>query len=312
MSALRGNSSQYKNFVWNSERWNGFAFRDGDIVISTPPKCGTTWMQMQCAVLLFRTPDLPAPLSQLSPWMDMNTRPLAEVHADLEAQTHRRFIKTHTPLDGVPIVDEVRYLCVGRDPRDAAISMLHHADNMDRIAFARLLTADARPGDEPPKPRPDLTFEERIDRFIDGDDFPGWNLRFLAHHYMTFWEQRGRENVALFHFDDYRRGLPAEIQRMAAHLEIEVSPERAAELADETDIERVRSRAADVAPEAHLGVWKDTTRFFRSGKSRQWEDEFTAEQQERYEALVAELVPEDLAAWMHGGWAGVGRVTGGT
>jgi aryl sulfotransferase len=24
------------------------------------------------------------------------------VFADLEAQTHRRFIKTHTPLDGIP------------------------------------------------------------------------------------------------------------------------------------------------------------------------------------------------------------------
>lgn len=296
----------------DNARWEGFEFRDGDAVIAAPSKSGTTWTQLLVALLVFDGPNFPEPIGKISLWMDQRTRPVEEAHATFAAQEHRRFIKTHTPLDGVPIVDEVRYLCVGRDPRDAAISMLHHADNMDRIAFARLLTADARPGDEPPKPRPDLTFEERIDRFIDGDDFPGWNLRFLAHHYMTFWEQRGRENVALFHFDDYRRGLPAEIQRMAAHLEIEVSPERAAELADEADIERVRSRAADVAPEAHLGVWKDTTRFFRSGKSRQWEDRFTAEQQDRYEALVAELVPEDLAAWMHGGWAGVGRATGGT
>ena len=57
---------RYRNLVWNSDRWNGFAFRDDDIVISTQPKCGTTWMQMQCALLLFRTPDLPLPLAASS------------------------------------------------------------------------------------------------------------------------------------------------------------------------------------------------------------------------------------------------------
>ena len=61
--------------VQDSARWDGFRFRPGDIVISTPPKCGTTWTQMICALLVFQTPDLPAPLGELSPWLDMVTRP---------------------------------------------------------------------------------------------------------------------------------------------------------------------------------------------------------------------------------------------
>jgi hypothetical protein len=293
----------------DNARWEGFEFRDGDVVIAAPSKSGTTWTQLLVALLVFDGPDFPEPIGKMSLWMDQRTRPVEEAHATFAAQEHRRLIKTHTPLDGVPIFEGARYACVGRDPRDAAISMLHHADNMDREAFNALLAADARPDEEQEQtPRPMLTFTERIDRFIDGDEFPGWNLRFLAHHYTTFWEQRGRENVALFHFDDYRRDLSAELQRLAAHLGIEVSGERAVELAAEAQIERVRSRATDVAPEAHLGVWKDTTRFFRSGKSGQWKDEFTPAQQERYGALVEELVPEDLAGWMHGGWGGVGGV----
>ena len=38
----------------------------------------------------------------ISPWLDMLTRDAASVFDDLAAQKHRRFIKTHTPLDGLP------------------------------------------------------------------------------------------------------------------------------------------------------------------------------------------------------------------
>ena len=94
---------RYRGPVYDSERWRGFAFRPGDIVISTPPKCGTTWTQMMCALLVLQEPVLEQPLSVLSPWLDMLTRARLDVVADLEAQRHRRFIKTHTPLDGLPL-----------------------------------------------------------------------------------------------------------------------------------------------------------------------------------------------------------------
>jgi hypothetical protein len=35
---------RYRGFMADSDRWRRFAFRDGDIVITTPSKCGTTWM----------------------------------------------------------------------------------------------------------------------------------------------------------------------------------------------------------------------------------------------------------------------------
>ena len=36
----------------------------------------------------------------------------------LENQTHRRFIKTHLPLDGIVYHPQIKYIVVGRDPRD--------------------------------------------------------------------------------------------------------------------------------------------------------------------------------------------------
>jgi hypothetical protein len=54
----------------------------------------------------------------------------------LASQPHRRFIKTHTPLDGLPFDHRVTYVCVGRDPRDAGFSWSNHLANMDLNAFA--------------------------------------------------------------------------------------------------------------------------------------------------------------------------------
>ena len=104
----------------DSARWDGFMFRDGDIVISTRSKSGTTWMQMICALLVLGTPRLPAPLAVLSPWLDHTVEPVADVRARLEAQRHRRFVKTHTPLDGLPLDPRATYVVVARHPLDLA------------------------------------------------------------------------------------------------------------------------------------------------------------------------------------------------
>ncbi len=128
---------RYVGTMYDSNRWDDFELRPGDIIIAAPPKCGTTWTQMICALLIMQEPELPLPLNRLSPWIDMVTRARTEVFADLQAQSHRRFIKTHTPLDGIPHDPAVTYICIGRDPRDVALSIDHHIDNTDIDAFLK-------------------------------------------------------------------------------------------------------------------------------------------------------------------------------
>src|SRR5436309_935881 len=111
-------------------------------------------MQMICALLVFGSPRLPAPLSELSPWLDWLVRPRDDVVAQLAAQRHRRFIKTHTPLDGILIDARATYIVVGRHPLDLAVSLYHQGDNIDRMRL-RQLTGQAEP-DQPPAPRPPL------------------------------------------------------------------------------------------------------------------------------------------------------------
>ena len=93
---------RYQGFMADSARWERFRLRDDDVIITTPSKCGTTWMQTIVGMLLRDSVDLP-PIGTISPWLDMQIRTEEEIFGLLDAQTGRRFIKTHTPLDGLPV-----------------------------------------------------------------------------------------------------------------------------------------------------------------------------------------------------------------
>lgn len=296
---------RYRSFVFDSGRWDGFELRPDDIVISSPPKSGTTLTQMLCALLVFGGPEFPASLDALSPWLDMCNRPRAVVHAAYGAQTHRRFIKTHTPLDGLPRRPGVTYLVVGRDPRDVAISYEHHAANMDFDHFAELraraLTAEEL--QQLPERRPLAADpKERFRQFVH-DAEPGGppSLASTLHHLATGWQRRREPGVALFHYADFRADLAGEIGRLARVLGIPCTPDRAAALAAEATLDRMRERATELAPSVSQSNWKDVRKFFRSGAAGEWRDRFDADELAAYDERVAELAPADLAAWAHQG-----------
>jgi aryl sulfotransferase len=211
---------RYQSPDEDSARWRRFQFRGDDIVISTRSKTGTTWVQMICALLVFQTPDLPEPLSALSPWLDWLVVPLEQVYALLDSQNHRRFIKTHTPLDGVPIDPRVTYIVTGRHPLDSAVSLYHQGENIDREHLRRL-TGQPDPA-EPPAPRPSL--HDWLLRWVDRDSDPLQQpdpLPGVFHHLSDAWYRRDQPNVILVHYDDLVRDLGAEMRRIARLLRIE-------------------------------------------------------------------------------------------
>jgi hypothetical protein len=297
----------YRTLISDSARWEGFELRPDDIVISTPAKCGTTWTQMICAVLVFQTDDLPAPLDLLSPWLDMLTRDRADVVADLGAQTHRRFIKTHTPYDGLPHDDRVTYICVGRDPRDVACSWDNHLTNTDLVAM--FTARDAAVGNEDlaelmpdgPPARP----ENEIERFWQWVDEPlpagprGESLANLLDHISTFWAVRTEPNVLLLHYDDLKADLDAQMRIVAAQLGIPVDETRWPLLVEAATFDRMRANADRVVPDATNGIWQDNQQFFHRGTSGQWRSLLDDAALERYFARVAELAPGDVARWLH-------------
>ncbi|HEX2133554.1 MAG TPA: sulfotransferase domain-containing protein [Actinophytocola sp.] len=265
-------------------------------MISTHPKCGTTWMQMLCALLVFDTPDLPRPLTEISPWLDTTTHDLDATLAQLDAQRHRRFIKTHTPLDGLPASPDVTYIGVARDPRDVMLSFEHATANIHPDAMGRLDTTDL-----PAPPEDPL---ERFWLWADAD-FANSPTSFcvtlpnLVHHVRTFWDRRDEPQVALFHYSDLLADLPTQLQHLAAALRIDLDAEHARELAEAATFDTMRRRADDLAPGVDAHLWTSNQGFFRAGSSGQWRELLDAPALERYQRRVAAITPPDLAEWLH-------------
>lgn len=304
----------YRGFVADSRRWDDFVHREGDIVISTPSKSGTTWMQMLVALLIFDGPRLPAPLTELSPWLDMNLAPIEEVQEQLAAQDHRRFIKTHVPLDGLPVEDRVTYLVVGRGPRDVWASMERHIDNLERDHMRQLRVAAVGDQDlaeldevEFPDDRSEwFRFQLGLDR---GRDHTMAHLAHVLHHLRTAWDRGDQPNVALFHYADLHDDLVREMGRLAEILDVDVGQDRLVELAEEASLSAMRSRAERVAPESTKQLWKDPHRFFHSGRVGGWRRRFSTEDLRHYDQRVDELVEGDhtFARWVHMGWHTTGQ-----
>jgi aryl sulfotransferase len=280
----------------DSARWDGFPYRQGDIVISTRSKSGTTWAQMICALLVFQTPDLPAPLPELSPWLDWLGVPRDQAVARLEVQEHRRFIKTHTPLDGLPLDPRATYLVVARHPLDMAVSLFHQSRNLNRARMAELIGTPVTTEQTPPRPLHDSLLS-----WIDHDVAPADALDSLPGvlwHLTDAWHRRNDANVLLVHYADLSADLDGEMRRIADRLGFEVATDRWSTLVEAATFTEMRARAKVLAPDPS-GILKDRDAFFRRGSSGAGRELLTDAEFGHYLSRAAELAPPDLLAWLH-------------
>jgi hypothetical protein len=247
------------------------------------------------SLLVFDSVELPQPLAHISPWLDMLTRPLADVVAELDAQTHRRFIKSHLPLHALPFDERVTYITVGRDPRDAAVSRRNHWDNMDiaKVIEERVAVTgnDDLTEAAPPPPPDDAWFDEWL-----GDSLPS-----LVHTLDSFWQERHRPNVVLLHYSDLQRDLVGQMAYLAERLGIERTRARLEELAPAASFDAMKADATTVAPNSDQTFWRNTSDFFRAGTSEQWRGLLTDDDLARYNERLHELAADDLAHWLEHG-----------
>lgn len=253
---------------------------------------------MICALLIFQRPDLSRPLTELSPWLDWLVRPKADLFDDLSAQTHRRFIKTHTPLDGLPSDDRVTYIVVARHPLDAAVSLYYQSHNINRPRIAELI---GNPDLAKTKQLPPL--DEWLSSWIESeatahdelDSFDG-----VFHHLIDAWSRRDRPKTVLVHYADLLHDLNGEMQRIAAILGINIANERLDELVQAASFESMRGNADMLTPDPSA-VLLDKDRFFRSGQSGAGNKALNEAALAAYYSRASRSAPPDLITWLHRG-----------
>jgi aryl sulfotransferase len=199
---MRPQQQNHISAVTDSTRWAAYNHRPGDIFVCAPPRCGTTWMQTIVASLLWPDGDFPDAVMEMGPWFDGLIHDFAELSARLEAQTHRRYIKTHTPADGIPIFDTASYIVVARDGRDAFISFVNHMKHMRSDLRERLNAEATKQGIAPL-----MEFHGDIHGFFDR-----WiTVAPPLHHLATWWDLRSEPNVLFVHYNDLQADLDCEM-----------------------------------------------------------------------------------------------------
>ncbi|WP_051855354.1 sulfotransferase domain-containing protein [Streptomyces sp. NRRL S-1868] len=292
---------RYRSTQQDSARWDDFPLRDGDIVISAPPKSGTTWAQMVCALLVFRTPELPEPLSAISPWLDQLFTPREEMYAHLAGQEHRRVIKTHVPLDGLPLDPRVSYVAVARHPLDRALSLYHQAADVRAEWLHAFQIAENAPSAGPSS----LTLppvREWLLKWCRRGSSDGWEKDIAAaelHHPFDAWSRRAQPNVRLLHYADLCADLAGQMAALAEWLGITVEAEVWPELVKAATFDRMKARAKWLAPDTEIVA--DPVRFFHTGRSGAARDVLTEDDLDAYHERVAALAPQPFVDWLHHG-----------
>jgi aryl sulfotransferase len=280
---------------FDSTAWNDFQFRDDDIVIGTYAKSGTTWTQQIVGQLVFNGAD-DVNVAELSPWLDLRVPPKEVKLPTVEAQTHRRFLKTHLPVDALVFSPKAKYIYIGRDGRDVIWSMYNHHSNGNEAYYAALNDTPGRVG--PPLDPPPASVVQYYHDWLDGDGYPFWSF---WENIRSWWEIRHLPNVMLLHFADLKADMPGQIRRIAEFLEIEIDEERWPLILEHCSFDYMKRNAALAAP---LGgaLWEGGgSTFIHKGTNGRWRDVLSDEESRKYDDLARLKLGDECARWLASG-----------
>jgi aryl sulfotransferase len=245
---------------------------------------------MIVANLLWPEGDLPGPMMMIAPWIEAQFIPADAMHTMLEAQSHRRFMKTHTAADGIPFFDDAKYIVVGRDGRDAFMSLCNH---MERLKGTDELNAKARAAGIPEMSAYDGDIHAFFEEWIADDD------RFF-HIIATYWERQHQPNMLFVHYNDLKSDLSAEMRCIADFLKIDVPAALWDEVVDRCTFETMRENGDKIAP-FDMMFEGGTKGFLFKGTNGRWRDVLTNDEVALYEKRAAACLPPEAVVWLEHG-----------
>ena len=279
------------NHHMDSTVWNDFAFRDDDVIVGTYAKSGTTWTQQIVGQLVFGGAE-DVPIHEISPWLDLRIMP-PDTKAKLDAQRHRRIIKTHLPLDALTFSARAKYIYIARDGRDVLWSFHNHHSNVKDMFYELMNNSPGRVG--PPIDRPDPDIRRYFRRWLEQDGYPIWSY---WENIATWWAARDVPNILLVHFADLKADLEGEMRRIARFLGCEIAEEKWPAILHHCSFDYMKANAANVAPLGGVIFEGGAGTFINKGTNGRWRDILTAGDIADYERTAVEKLGAECADWL--------------
>lgn len=280
------------NHHFDSTIWNDFQFRPDDIIIGTYAKSGTTWTQQIVGQLLFDGSE-EVEVAAMSPWLDLRIPPKQVKLPEVEAQTHRRFIKTHLPVDALVFSPEAKYLYIGRDGRDVVWSMFNHHINANEAWYEALNDSPGRVG--PPIEPPPEDIVQYFHDWLDQDGHPFWpfweNIR-------SWWQIRNLPNVMLVHFSELKQDMPGQIRKIAEFLDIDINEDNWPAILEHCSFDYMKANASKSVPLGGAFWDGGAETFINKGTNGRWRDLLSADDIAKYETRALAELGEECSEWL--------------
>jgi len=300
----------YLNHHLDSTRWEVYEPQDGDIVVTTSYKCGTTFTQQILYNMLVRNTaedEMFPALGVVSPWLDARFSAMSkeELGRHIKTLPHQRFLKSHLPLDGLPYFKEVKYIIVGRDPRDVFMSLANHYG-----AYTDYFYDQLRYDGNQQMPRFDGNIRELWKNWItrgwfdwEQEGYPFWsNMR----HTQSYWDYNHLPNFLFLHYADMLNDLPGTVKRLAAFIGLPMTSDEIKAVVKAVSFGRVKKQAvAESAQSSEMPeVFKGgRATFINKGTNGRWRDILTDEDVSLYQETRDKVLSSSCAAWLEAGAA---------
>ena len=277
---------------FDSTIWNDYNFRADDIIIATYAKTGTTWVQQIVSQLIFNGTE-GLPVADMSPWLDLRVPPKEIKLPEVEAQTHRRFIKTHLPVDALVFSPDAKYLYIARDGRDVVWSLYNHHSTANELWYEALNNTPGLVG--PPITKPIDSIVQYYHEWLDNDGYPFWSF---WENIKTWWEIRDLPNVMFVHFSNLKADMPGEIRRIASFLDITIDEANWDQILEHCSFDYMKANATPSVPLGGAFWDGGAEQFIFKGINGRWRDILNEGEIKKYDDLAIAKLGKNCAHWL--------------
>ena len=239
-----------------------FVARDGDVIVDTYPRSGTTWTEQMMHLLVNKGEQGNQRLTDAVPWLETLPQRPNGMSEFLKTLRGRRLFTSHLPRPLMPPLDHAnaRIVYVARNPKDVAISTYFH--DQSKAGY-------------------EGTWEEHFQLFLHGQ--VGYGSYF--DHVLPWWQASQRDrNILFLKYEEMKNDHPGSVARIASFMDIQAD----SQLIDTVvQLSSFQSMSSNQNTNFNWIPQKaDKPKHFRKGDIGDWRNHFSAEQSRQMDDLV--------------------------
>ena len=258
-----------------------FIPRPGDVLITTAPKSGTTWLQQILHQLRTGGDTGFTSIDEVVPWLELPRRGVTWRQQLLayERLPDPRVFKTHCTCEQTPHNDHVNIILSSRDPRDCCVSFYHHVmgmtdDARKRVGFDHL-----------------NSFDDVFEAWLD---YAAW-----YRNTQSWWPHRDDRNVLWLRYEDMKTSLDDAVTRIAAFLQWRVTPRQHRKIVEYSSFEWMKKHTEKFTLQMKSGGSSfKPDGFIRKGEVGDHKTRLSAEQEQRILDKAAQLLEPDCLEFL--------------